>query len=233
MTVPFMRAYTELIVATCHKRGAHAMGGMAAFVPNRRDPAVTAKALSRVREDKQRESVDGFDGTWVAHPDLVPVAMDVFDAALGDNPNQLSVLRDDVAVTAADLLWTNCPGAGISLEGLRTNVNVGIQYLESWLRGVGAAAIHNLMEDAATAEISRAQLWQWLHHGVELDDGEVVTRQLLIDVVDDELRVLRSALGAERFDGGCFAQARRLFKQVALDDAFADFLTIPAYESIA
>ena len=232
MTVPFMRAYTELIVATCHKRGAHAMGGMAAFVPNRRDPAVTATALSRVRQDKQRESVDGFDGTWVAHPDLVPVAMDVFDAALGDGPNQLSVLRDDVAVTADDLLWTHCPGAGITLEGLRTNVNVGIQYLESWLRGVGAAAIHNLMEDAATAEISRAQLWQWLHHGVELDDGEVVTRQLVIDVVDDELRVLRAALGAERFDAGCFAHARRLFKQVALDDVFADFLTIPAYESI-
>jgi malate synthase len=232
MTVPFMRAYTELIVSTCHRRGAHAIGGMAAFIPNRRDPAVTATALSRVRQDKQREAVDGFDGTWVAHPDLVPVAMDVFDAALGENPNQLSVLREDVAVSAADLLWTHCAGAGISLEGLRTNVNVGIQYLESWLRGVGAAAIHNLMEDAATAEISRAQLWQWLHHGVELDDGEVVSRQLLIDVVDDELRVLRSTLGAERFDAGCFAQARRLFKQVALDDVFCEFLTIPAYECI-
>jgi malate synthase len=212
MTVPFMRAYTELIVATCHQRGAHAMGGMAAFVPNRRDAAVTAAALSKVRQDKLRDSVDGFD------------------AALGDNPNQLSVLRDDVAVTAADLLWTHCTGAGVSLQGVRTNVNVGIQYLESWLRGVGAAAIHNLMEDAATAEICRAQLWQWLRHGVELDDGELVTRQLLIDVVDDELRVLRSELGAERFDGGCFAEARRLFKQVALDDTFADFLTIPAYE---
>jgi malate synthase len=205
---------------------------MAAFVPNRRDPAVTAAALSKVRQDKLRESIDGFDGTWVAHPDLVPVAMDVFDAALGEEPNQLSVLRDDVAVTAADLLWTHCTGAGISLHGVRTNVNVGIQYLESWLRGVGAAAIHNLMEDAATAEICRAQLWQWLRHGVELDDGELVTRQLLIDVVDDELRVLRSELGPERFDRGCFTDARRLFKQVALDDTFTDFLTIPAYESI-
>ena len=232
MTVPFMRAYTELLVRTCHRRGAHAMGGMAAFVPNRRDPVVTEAALAGVRLDKLRESADGFDGTWVAHPDLVPVAMEVFDAALGESPNQLGHTRDDVTVSAADLLSTDCPGAGVSLRGLRTNVNVGIQYLESWLRGVGAAAISNLMEDAATAEISRAQLWQWRHHGVELDDGGIVTPQLIADIVDDELRVLRATLGAERFDHGRFAEARGLFEHVVLDDTFAEFLTIPAYDSL-
>ena len=232
MTVPFMRAYTELLVSTCHRRGAHAMGGMAAFVPNRRNPAVTAAALSRVRADKLREAFDGFDGTWVAHPDLVPVAMEVFDAALGESPNQLGRSRDDVVVTAGDLLWMRCAGAGVSRQGLRTNVSVGIQYLESWLRGMGAVAISNLMEDAATAEISRAQLWQWLHHQVELDDGGIVTPRVVADVVDDELRVLRSALGAERFDLGRFGDARRLFIQVVLDDRFTEFLTIPAYESL-
>jgi malate synthase len=232
MTVPFMRAYTELLVRTCHRRGAHAMGGMAAFVPNRRDRAVTEAALARVREDKLRESADGFDGTWVAHPDLVPVAMEVFDAALGESPNQLARTRDDVAVAADDLLAVHCAGAGLSQQGLRTNVNVGIQYLESWLRGVGAAAISNLMEDAATAEISRAQLWQWRHHRVELDDGGVVTARLVAGLVEDELRVLRSALGAERFDNGRFGEARRLFEQVVLEDTFTEFLTIPAYESL-
>jgi malate synthase len=232
MTVPFMRAYTELLVRTCHRRGAHAMGGMAAFVPNRRDPVVTEAALAKVRQDKERESADGFDGTWVAHPDLVPVAMEVFDRALGESPNQLGRTRDDVVVAADDLLAMHCPGAGISMRGLRTNVNVGIQYIESWLRGVGAAAISNLMEDAATAEISRAQLWQWRHHRVELDDGSVASPLLVAGLIEDELRVLRSTLGAERFERGCFAEARRLFEHVVFDDAFTEFLTVPAYQSI-
>ena len=232
MAVPFMRAYTRLLVRTCHRRGAHAMGGMAAFVPNRRDPAVTEAALARVREDKLRESADGFDGTWVAHPDLVPVAMEVFDAALGRSPNQLARAGDDVVVTADDLLAVRCPGAGLSQQGLRTNVSVGIQYLESWLRGVGAVAISNLMEDAATAEISRAQLWQWRRHRAELDDGSVVSRLLVAGLIEDEQRLLRAALGAERFDAGRFGEARRLFEQVVLDDDLAEFLTIAAYESI-
>jgi len=233
MTVPFMRAYTELLVKTCHRRGAHAMGGMAAFIPNRRDPAVTEAALAKVREDKLREARDGFDGTWVAHPDLVPVAMEIFDAALGESPNQLRRLRDDVSVTAADLLSTRCLGAGVTMRGLRANVSVGIRYLASWLRGTGAAAIANLMEDAATAEISRAQLWQWRYHGVELDHGGIVTRGLLADVIGDELRVLRSTVGAEQFDRDRFPQAARLFEYVVLDDALTEFLTIPAYETLA
>ncbi|MDQ6715449.1 MAG: malate synthase A [Actinomycetota bacterium] len=232
MGVPFMRAYTELLVSTCHRRGAHAIGGMAAFVPNRRDPDVTAIALAKVRDDKVRESAAGFDGTWVAHPDLVPVAAEVFDAALGDRPNQLERTRDDVAVTAADLLSVGVPDGGVSEQGLRTNVSVGIQYLESWLRGAGAVAIFNLMEDAATAEISRAQLWQWCRHRVALDGGEVVTRELVARIVDEELTGLRHTLGPERFDAGRYDDARRVFERVALGDRFTEFLTVPAYDLI-
>jgi malate synthase len=165
MTTPFMRAYTELLVKTCHRRGAHAMGGMAAFIPSRRDPEVNERALAKVREDKVREAGDGFDGTWVAHPDLVPVATEVFDGVLGERPNQVERRRDEVSVSASDLIDLRVAGGAVTEEGLRQNVSVGIRYIESWLRGVGAAAIDNLMEDAATAEISRSQVWQWVHAG--------------------------------------------------------------------
>jgi malate synthase len=214
MTTPFMRAYTELLVKTCHRRGAHAMGGMAAFIPSRRDPEVNETALAKVREDKVREADDGFDGTWVAHPDLVPVATEVFDGVLGDAPNQLDRQRDDVDVGAANLLDLRVAGGEITDEGLRTNVSVGIRYLESWLRGVGAAAIDNLMEDAATAEISRSQIWQWVQHGK-------VTNERVREVAD-----------AEGFEGGRFVEAREVFERVALADEFVEFLTLPAYDYI-
>src|SRR5919199_2063424 len=184
MTVPFMRAYTELLVATCHRRGAHAMGGMAALVPSRRDPDVNEVALTKVREDKVREAGDGFDGTWVAHPDLVPVATEVFDSVLGGRPNQLERRRDEVEVTARELLdVASTPGATTE-EGLRNDVSVGIQYLANWLTGTGAAAIFNLMEDAATAEIARSQVWQWVRHGAELDGRERVAPELVRRIVD-------------------------------------------------
>ncbi|HLI57798.1 MAG TPA: malate synthase A [Actinomycetota bacterium] len=233
MTVPFMRAYTELLVATCHRRGAHAIGGMAAFIPNRRDPEVTEAALIKVREDKLRESADGFDGTWVAHPDLVPVAMEVFNAALGPRPNQLERLREDVAVSSRELLHVDNPGSGVTEQGLRNNVSVGIRYLESWLRGVGAAAINNLMEDAATAEISRAQIWQWCYHGTTLEDGRTVTPALVRAIIDEELAALRVAMGDAGFRAGRFAEARAIFEQVALEEPLLDFLTLPAYEQLS
>jgi malate synthase len=225
MTVPFMRAYTELLVRTCHRRRAHAMGGMSAFIPNRRDPAVTEDALVKVREDKVREATDGCDGTWVAHPALVPVAREVFDAVLGDRPNQLDRMPDDVDVAAADLLHVQAPGEGVTERGLRTNVRVGIQYLESWFRGFGAAAIANLMEDTATAEICRAQIWQWRHHGVRLQDGPVVTKELVTAVIDEEMAKLRGAIGAHDFEARPFDAARELFARVALDEPFHEFLT--------
>ena len=178
MTVPFMRAYTELLVRTCHKRGAHAIGGMAAFIPNRRDPVVTENALAKVREDKERESRDGCDGTWVAHPDLVPLVTEVFDSVLGDRPNQKDKLREDVQVTAEQILDVGVPGGTITEEGARLNISVALQYINAWLNGNGAAAINNLMEDAATAEISRSQLWQWRQHGAKLSDGRPFTAEL-------------------------------------------------------
>jgi malate synthase len=214
MTTPFMRAYTELLVKTCHRRGAHAMGGMAAFIPSRRDPEVNEVALAKVQEDKVREAGDGFDGTWVAHPDLVPVATEVFDHFLGDRPNQVDRQRDDVDVSASDLLNLTVEGGEITDEGLRTNVSVGVRYLESWLRGVGAAAIDNLMEDAATAEISRSQIWQWVHH------GEITAERA------------REVLDAELPEGGRFPEAREVFERVALADEFVEFLTLPAYDYI-
>jgi malate synthase len=232
MTAPFMRAYTELLVSTCHRRGAFAMGGMAAFIPSRRDPEVNATALAKVREDKEREARDGFDGSWVAHPDLVPICQEVFDRALEDRPNQLDRRRDEVHVTAAQLLdIASTPGA-VTETGLRSNVSVALQYLESWLRGNGAVAIFNLMEDAATAEIARSQVWQWLHNGVRLDSGEVVTADLVHRVEDEELAKIREAIGAEAYDAGRFDDARRLFEQVALADEFVDFLTLPAAQLI-
>ncbi|GAB1641818.1 malate synthase A [Krasilnikovia sp. MM14-A1259] len=232
MTAPFMRAYTELLVSTCHKRGAFAMGGMAAFIPSRRDPAVNEVALAKVREDKEREAGDGFDGSWVAHPDLVPVCQEVFDRVLGDKPNQLGRLRDDVSVEAAQLLDVAATPGGVTEAGLRNNVNVALQYLEAWLRGNGAVAIHNLMEDAATAEISRSQVWQWIHNGVRLEDGTAITADLVGRIEDEELAKIRESLGDEAWTSGRFDDARKLFERVALADDFADFLTTVAYEAI-
>jgi len=227
MTVPFMRAYTELLVKTCHKRGAHAIGGMAAFIPSRRDADVNAIAMARVKEDKQREAADGFDGTWVAHPDLVPVAMEEFDAVLGERKNQVERQRPEVDVKAADLIAFDKTGGNITEAGLRQNISVGMQYIESWLRGVGAAAIFNLMEDAATAEISRSQIWQWLHNGAHLDDGRQITPELVKQITDEEL----AKLPAEE-EGRRFIEARQIFEEVSLADDFVDFLTLPAYELV-
>ena len=232
MTVPFMRAYTELLVKTCHQRGAFALGGMAAFIPNRRDPAVTETALAKVRDDKKREATDGFDGTWVAHPDLVETAMSEFDRALGKRPNQLDRQRPEVNVTAEQLLDVRIPGGTITDAGLRTNVNVGIQYIASWLRGTGAAAINNLMEDAATAEISRSQVWQWIHHGVSLAAGPRVSAQLVRDIEREELAKIKSAVGDDFFAKGRYDEARAIFEGVALSTEFKEFLTIPAYTHI-
>ena len=197
MTAPFMRAYTELLVKTCHRRGAHAIGGMAAFIPSRRDPEVNEKAMAKVREDKTRESGDGFDGSWVAHPDLVPLCKEVFDGVLGANPNQLARQREDVHVTAEDLLAVSKTPGTITEAGLRNNISVALQYLASWLGGNGAVGIFNLMEDAATAEISRSQIWQWIHNDVALDDGDVVTRDLVERLIDEELSKIRATTGAE------------------------------------
>jgi malate synthase len=232
MTAPFMRAYTELLVKTCHRRGAHAMGGMAALIPSRDDPEANEKAIAGVREDKTREAGDGFDGTWVAHPDLVPVALEEFDRFLGDEPNQVSRRRDDASVTAGDLLdVASTPGA-ITEAGLRSNVNVGIQYISSWLRGNGAAAIYGLMEDAATAEISRSQVWHWIRHAQELDDGTPITPELVRGLEDEELeRIRREVSDDDWFYGeGRPEESRGLFERVALGDDFVEFLTLPAYE---
>jgi malate synthase len=209
MAVPFMRAYTDLLVRTCHRRGAHAIGGMAAFIPSRRDPEVNEVALTKVREDKERESGNGFDGTWVAHPDLVPVATEIFDGVLGTRENQVDRQREDVRVTADDLLDFEIPGADVTEAGLHTNVSVGVRYLHSWLNGVGAAAIDNLMEDAATAEISRSQVWQWVRHG-----------RFGRDRVRAEVDSMRDGM----------EPAAELFERVALDEDFVEFLTLPAYE---
>jgi malate synthase len=229
MTAPFMRAYTELLVKTCHGRGAHAMGGMAAFIPSRRDPEVNATALAKVRDDKTRESADGFDGSWVAHPDLVPLCKEVFDAALGTRPNQLERLREEVSVTAQDLLAVAKTSGPITEAGLRNNVSVALQYLANWLGGNGAVAIFNLMEDAATAEISRSQIWQWVHNDITLDDGPQVTRALVEQIITEELgKVARDS--GEAFDTARYEQAAALFAEVALADDYAEFLTLPAYE---
>ncbi|GGM15186.1 malate synthase A [Promicromonospora citrea] len=227
MTAPFMRAYTELLVATCHRRGAHAIGGMSAFIPDRRNPEVTERAFEQVRADKKREATDGFDGTWVAHPDLIPVARAEFDAVLGDAPNQVSRQRDDVVVCQHDLLdiaSARRGGATVTSAGLRSNVSVAVRYLDAWLRGTGAAALDNLMEDAATAEISRSQVWQWIASGtVTDDDGQPVTRErveaVLADVVD--------SLPDE--PGNRIEDAAAVFRRVALRDDFPPFLTGPAY----
>jgi malate synthase len=210
MTVPFMRAYTELLVKTCHDREAHAIGGMAAFIPSRRDPEVNAVALEKVSEDKRREANDGFDGTWVAHPDLVPTALAEFDAVLGDRPNQVERKRDDVVVTEEDLRDFAIPGSEITDEGLRVNVSVGVRYIDAWLQGVGAAAIDNLMEDAATAEISRAQVWSWVQSG-RFDEERVRAEVAAVDASD---------------------AAKDVFLDVALAVPLKDFLTLAAYDRL-
>ena len=230
MTVPFMRAYTELLVRTCHRREAPAIGGMAAFIPSRRDPEVNEVALAKVRDDKQRESGDGFDGTWVAHPDLVPVATECFDAVLGDRLNQIERKRDEVRVSASELLDVAATPGEASEEGLRNDVNVAIQYLSSWLRGTAAVGIFNLMEDAATAEIARSQVWQWVHNRVRLAEGPEVTPELVRQVIDDELGKIHRSVGDEVFAASRAKEARELFERVALADAFEEFLTIPAYD---
>jgi malate synthase len=232
MTVPFMRSYTELLVKTCHRRGAHAMGGMAAFIPSRRDPEVTRLALAKVKEDKDREASDGFDGTWVAHPDLVPTATEAFDRVLGKRPNQLERQRPEVAVTAAQLIDIRVPGGSITENGLRMNIGVGIQYIESWLRGVGAAAINNLMEDVATAEISRSQVWQWVRHSARLNDGPTVSAELVREIADDELTKIRARLGDDGWVKSRFADARPVFEEVALSSTFHPFLTLVAQGKI-
>ncbi|SMF39860.1 malate synthase A [Streptomyces sp. Amel2xC10] len=229
MTAPFMRAYTELLVRTCHKRGAHAIGGMAAFIPSRRDPEVNKVAFEKVRADKDREANDGFDGSWVAHPDLVPIAMESFDRVLGERPNQKDRLREDVHVEAADLIAVDSLDAKPTYPGLVNAVQVGIRYIEAWLRGLGAVAIFNLMEDAATAEISRSQIWQWINAGVEFENGLKATPELAREVAADELANLRAELGEEAFAAGHWQQAHDLLLEVALDEDYADFLTLPAY----
>lgn len=222
MTVPFMRAYTELLVKTCHKRGAFAIGGMSASIPNRRDPEATAKALEKVAADKKREAADGFDGTWVAHPDLIPTAQAEFDAVLEGRPNQLDRQRDDVSVRAEDLLDLRI-GRPITGQGVRENVSVAIRYIEAWLRGLGAVAIDNLMEDAATAEISRSQVWQWIHQDRSTEDGTRITPEYIEDLITEVLaEVPRST--DDRFE-----DAAEVFREVALGIEFPAFLTTSAY----
>jgi malate synthase len=232
MTVPFMRAYTELLAATCHHRGAHAIGGMAALIPSRADEQANERALQGVRADKERELSQGYDGSWVAHPDLVPVVHDVFERGLEGEDNQLQRRRDDVRVSSADLLDLGSTPGAITEAGLRANVNVGFQYLSFWLTGRGAAAINSLMEDAATAEISRTQIWQWVHHGAELEDGRRVTPKLVREVLDEETAKIRAEVGEEVWRQGRPAETRALFEHVALSQELIEFMTLPGYDSL-
>jgi malate synthase len=229
MASPFMAAYSNLVIKTCHKREVHAMGGMAAQIPISNDPEANEKAIQKVQADKLREVQNGHDGTWVAHPGLVPVAMEIFDQYM-PGPNQLEVKREDVHITADDLL-TPSPGS-ITEEGLRLNINVGILYLESWLRGNGAAAIYNLMEDAATAEISRTQIWQWIKNQSKLDDGRTVTLALYQEILPSELEKIKAYVGAERYQNGQFPKAIELFEALISKEDFIEFLTLPAYETL-
>jgi malate synthase len=230
MAVPFMRAYCDLLVRTCHRRGAHAMGGMAAFIPNRRDAAVTETALAKVTEDKQRETQQGFDGTWVAHPDLVPVARGVFDRHLGERPNQKEVLREEVSVEARDLIQCGIAGGQVTEPGIRNNISVALQYLEAWLRGNGAVAINNLMEDAATAEISRAQLWQWIRHRTPVAVGGVMTPDLYCHIRDEEVAALSAGREDDRAE---LERAVKLLDELVLGTDFTAFLTLPAYQLLS
>jgi malate synthase len=234
MTAPFMKVYSDLVVKTCHARNAHAMGGMAAVIPSRTDEEANKKAFDAVREDKQREAESGFDGTWVAHPDSVPVATDAFDEVLGDRPNQVDMQRDDVTASADALLDVASTPGSRTEEGLRSNVNVGIQYISSWLRGNGAAGIYGLMEDAATAEIARGQVWQWIRHEATLDDGRTITPDLVRELATSELERIRSEIGDDEWfeKEGRPDLSRSLFERVALSDDFVEFLTLPAYEEL-
>jgi malate synthase len=234
MTVPFMRAYTELLVKTCHRRGAHAMGGMAAQIPSRTDEQANEKAFAALREDKRREASDGFDGTWVAHPDSVAAAMEEFDQVLGDRPHQVDRRRDDVEVTAQQLLDVAATEGAITEAGLRSNINVAIQYISSWLRGNGAAAIHGMMEDAATAEIARGQVWQWVRHGAKLDDGRPITAELVRELETAELESIREEIDDDEWfqNEGRPELSREIFEEVALAEKFVEFLTLPASERL-
>jgi malate synthase len=233
MTTPMMRSYTELLVHTCHRRGAFAIGGMAAFIPNRRVPEINEQALARVREDKDREAADGFDGSWVAHPDLVPICRQAFDDVLGGSPNQVDRLRDDVQVSAGDLLSVAKTPGQVTEAGLTNDITVCLQYVEAWLRGHGAVALFNLMEDVATAEIARSQVWQWVHNRTRLSDGRIVTPDLVRLIADNEIRALHDSpeanvtAAARRWD-----DARQVFERVALDDDYAEFLTYETYPLI-
>ncbi|MDZ3837751.1 MAG: malate synthase A [Rhodospirillales bacterium] len=229
MSVPFLRAYSLLLIRTCHKRGAHAMGGMAAFIPIKGDAAANEAALANVRKDKEREASDGHDGTWVAHPGLIEIAKEVFDAHM-PGPDQLGKMREDVHVTPRDLLAA--PEGPITEEGVRNNIRVAVQYLEAWLGGNGCVPLYNLMEDAATAEICRSQIWQWLRHGAALADGRTLDEALVRSLLDEEMASLRRALGQERFARGHFDDATELFLDVATAPVFVDFLTEPAYRRL-
>ncbi|RJO74032.1 MAG: malate synthase A [Myxococcales bacterium] len=229
MEQPFMRAYTQLLVKTCHRRNVHAMGGMAAQIPIKNDPAANETALAKVRADKLREVKDGHDGTWVAHPGLVPLALEIFDAHM-PTANQIHRKREDVRVTAADL--TAVPQGARTEGALRNNIKVGIQYIESWLRGTGCVPLYNLMEDAATAEIARTQVWQWLRHKATLDNGKTLSADYFKAVAEQEMEAIKTEIGAERFAGGQFLKARELFERLALAESYTEFLTLPAYEYV-
>ena len=232
MTAPFMRAYTELLVKTCHRRGAFAMGGMAAVIPNRKEPEITAQAFEKVRADKIREAEDGFDGSWVAHPDLVPICQEVFDQVLGDRPNQLDKLRPEVSVTAEQLLDIASARGEVTEAGLRLNLYVAVRYTAVWLSGNGAVSIYNLMEDAATAEISRSQVWQQIRNHVKLaDTGETVSRELVRRILDEEIERLQGEVGDEAF-AAYYQSASTLIAEICLSEDYGDFLTIPAYELV-
>jgi malate synthase len=227
MTTPFMRAYSQLVIKTCHQRGIHAMGGMSAFIPVKGDEALNEKAFAQVRADKEREVGDGHDGTWVAHPGMVALATEVFDQGM-PLPNQISRQRDDVKPTSVELLAT--PEGTISEQGLRTNIRVGVQYIAAWLGGLGAVPLYNLMEDAATAEISRAQVWQWIRHPRgALDDGRKVTVELYRQMLEEEMGGLRAGMGQMRFQPEHLEAAREIFDRLSTSDEFVDFLTLPAY----
>lgn len=227
MEQPFLKAYSQLLIRTCHRRGAHAMGGMAAQIPIKTDMAENQKALDKVRADKLREVRNGHDGTWVAHPGLVPIAREIFDAHMPE-PNQLHQLRNDVIVQASDLL--EAPAGPRTMQGLSHNIRVGIQYLEAWLRGMGCVPLYNLMEDAATAEISRAQIWQWVAHRAPLDNGDSVTPELVKTTIVNEMNLLKQSLPARRFEEGRFEAAMQLFENLSTRSDLVEFLTLPAYE---
>jgi len=227
MAVPFMRAYSQLLVKTCHKRGAHAIGGMAAFIPSRKDQQINEIAFTKVREDKLREATDGFDGTWVAHPDLVSVAKEVFDGQLKDKPHQKERRREDLTVSSQDILSTTIQGSAITRAGVSADIDVALQYIESWLRGVGAAGIHNLMEDAATAEIARAQLWQWLWNQTKLADGTLVSTELYQELKNGLLQKLRQS---QQNADQRFNESAEILDKLVLNREFIDFLTVAAYD---